>query len=104
MEKYILKRNSSTQLYAELEVSNELLILHKIEGDCLLSTIVEWIRNLTSGDIILTPKDFIISGGMLLVKTSEGKNYSVNTFLDLENDVNKVQIHRKVNPYSIVHK
>lgn len=102
MEKYRLIRKESKQLYAKLEISIEDILFCKKDKEYLYSTIIEWIRNLTSGEIILTPEDFEMSGTVLFMKSTEGKNYGVRTSLELGSGF-AVIIYRKVNPYSITH-
>lgn len=100
METYKLTRKDSKQLYAKLEISTEDLC--KKDREYLYSAIIEWVRNLTSGEIILIPEDFEMSGNLLFMKPTEGKNYGVRTSLELGNGL-AVIIYRKVNPYSITH-
>lgn len=101
MEKYNLVKGEPLQKYAELRINEKDIISAENPVD-LYSIIIEWVKCLTSGDINLTLKDFLICGSILLLTASEGKHYIVSVAVDTKGD-SLLTIYYKVNPYSIVH-
>lgn len=101
MKKYNLIKGESLQRYAELRI-NEKDIISADKPSNLYSVIIAWVKDLTSGDINLTPGDFLLCKDFLLLNTAEGSNYMIYASVDTRSR-NLVTIYRKVNPYSIVY-
>lgn len=102
MEKYVLVEKERQSLYAKLAINSKILS-SAIEVELIYAKVAEWVKNLTSGDINLTLKDFEKSKGILFLRPKGGKNYIVKASLRIRTNESIIKIFRKENSYSIVH-